>query len=80
MKNQEVVFTGRFMIDGEHMVRSLLIDAAREHGYVVGSSVTRSTDFLIIGDTGRHGNTRKIKAATDLGVKVMTAQIFWHLL
>lgn len=77
---KEVVFTGKFMIDGEHIVRDLLIEAAHEKGYVVGEKISWSTDLLVIGDTGHHGSTRKIKAATGFNVKIMTAKIFWQLI
>ncbi len=77
---KEIVFTGTAKVGGEHMVRELLIEAAEHKGYVVGSAVTSRTAFLVVGDTGRWGATRKVEKATNLGVTVMSADAFYKTL
>jgi len=76
----EIVFTGKFIVNGEHIVRELLEDAAKGLGYHPSKRITGNTEFLVVGDTGRFGKTRKIVAAEKRGVKLIDPQIFYDKL
>ena len=71
-----VVFTGTFRLNGEHVTRELLIDLATTAGHRVHKSVTREVDTLVVGNTGRHGVTRKLRAAMASGVRVISPDEF----
>ena len=77
---KEIVFTGKFEIDGEHIVRELLVEAANEKGYFVSKKVSFNTDILVLGNTGKWATTRKQQDAEMLGVKVMSAEEFFATL
>lgn len=76
MKEKEVVFTGKFIVDDEHIVRDLLVEAAQAKGYIVGDKISFNTDILVLGDTGHHGVTKKIEEASFFGVKIVDPGTF----
>lgn len=51
----------------------------REAGGIPEISVTGSTNYLIVGDTGRHGVTTKMIKARRSGVNVLTEESFSSL-
>ncbi len=73
---KEVVFTGTFKLNSDHIVRSLLVESAEAHGYHVSSKVSPQTTFVVAGDTGHHGKTKKIKEAEQYGIPVVTPSDF----
>lgn len=75
---QQVVFTGKFMIEHEHLTRDLLMEAAAAKGFDVSKRVTKQTDILVTGDTGHFGKTRKIVAAEANGTLVVDAKRFYE--
>jgi len=71
IEGRTVVFTGKISIP-RHKAQKLVI----EHGGIPGSSVTRKTDYLVVG--GKPGS--KLAKATLLHVQVLTEKEFWDLL
>jgi NAD-dependent DNA ligase len=76
MMAMNVVFTGTFKLDGEQVTRDVLIDLAISSGHRVHKSVNASVDTLVVGDTGRHGITRKLRTAASRGVTLMSPEEF----
>jgi len=71
-----IAFTGTFRLDGEHVTRAVLEAVAQDHGHTVEKSITERTQILVVGDTGRHGNTSKIRKAEANGVVLITPEEF----
>lgn len=72
------VFTGTFKVEGEHIVRDLLIASLCDQGHVVKNKVDYGTDYLVRSAQGGHG-TVKEKAALRLGTVILTPQEFWTI-
>lgn len=72
---REVAMTGRMSYTRESMqglVRAL-------GGYTT-NRVTSQTEVLVVGDTGVHGETNKIQAARQRGVRIITEDEFTKLI
>jgi NAD-dependent DNA ligase len=70
------VFTGTFKVDGEHVVRDLLIATLVEKGHSVQTKVTYGTDYLVQSAQGGV-DTVKHKTAVKLGVPIISPNEFW---
>lgn len=68
-----------FMFTGALSVtRSKAQQLVEERSGIAGSSVTRDTDYLVVGDIGHLSN--KLAKATEYGIKQLTEEEFWALL
>lgn len=78
----ENVFTAEFVgkrvsLTGTHsMQRSDLKTLLRLIGATYDERPVRGTHFLIVGDTGAHGMTKKIQDALALGIEVLEEHEF----
>jgi NAD-dependent DNA ligase len=72
------VFTGTFKVDGDHIVRDLLIDTLTDKGHTVQSKVDWATSYLVRAPDGV--GTVKDKKAMALGTSVITPDEFWSML
>ncbi len=72
-----IVFTGKFEIDGQHIVRELLIDACESKGWVIQKSVGWSTDYLVQAANG-HGSIKTV-AAIENNVQIISPETFWSM-
>ena len=71
----KVCFTGTFKINGERVTREVLVDLATTAGHTVVPDAYYA-DILVLGDTGRHGVTRKLDRAVRAGVEVQSPDEF----
>lgn len=74
-----IVFTGTFYFADEHITRDRLRAMAEHAGHVVEPRIGPTTEVLVIGDTGRHGITRKVMDALATGVRPMEPEDFMSL-
>ena len=75
IKKQNFVITGKLQNYTREQMKKKITDA----GGIVKDAITHDVDFLIVGDTGRHGKTNKIQAAKRCNVKIMTEDSFVEL-
>ena len=71
------VFTGTFKVDGEHVVRDLLIESLHEKGHVVRNKVDSFTDYLVRAADGF--GTVKEKAALANCTVILSPTEFWEI-
>ena len=72
------VFTGTFKVDGDHIVRELLIDTLTDKGHSVQNKVDWNTTYLVRAPDGV--GTVKDKKATAMGTSILTPNEFWSML
>lgn len=73
--NRRFVLTGSMSMKRDHMKQII-----RAVGGVVEDGIRWNTDFLIVGDTGIHGRTNKIREAEARDITVMTETEFTDMI
>lgn len=70
-----------FVITGKltKYTRSQMIDKINMAGGIVKDRITPDIDFLIVGDTGKFGETNKIQAAKRCGTTLISENDFVEL-
>ena len=68
-----IVFTGKVELQGEHITRKELIQMVEMFGHVVGTSVSRATDFVVCSAQDfKNRQGIKLQAADRLGIPSIT--------
>lgn len=75
VKGRRFAFTGT-----TSMVREDLKTLVRIAGGVADERPVRGTHYLVVGDTGAHGRTQKMRDAEALGITVLSEPEFAQLL
>jgi DNA polymerase-3 subunit epsilon len=80
VKNRSICFTGEFRcrISGQIVDRSLAESIAAQRGMVVQSNVTKTLDFLVVGDPD--SMSTKAKKAHSYGVRIIAEPVFWRMM
>ncbi len=80
VKGKSVCFTGELncQIKDEVASRFLAEMIASEKGMVVKSDVTKTLDFLVVGDPD--SMSRKAKKARRYGVRIIAEPVFWRMM
>lgn len=68
----------KFVITGKlkNHTRVDMINKIQKCGGECEPRITNGTNYLIVGDTGIHGITNKMRAARDNGVNVLSEDVF----
>lgn len=74
-KGRRVCFTGTMS-----MSRSDIVTVLRTAGGVWAEKAVAGTHYLVVGDTGAHGMTKKIEAAMALDIEVLEEHEFAAML
>jgi len=74
---KRVCFTGELQCqhDGQMISRELAEELATKAGLVVGDSVTKKLDLLVLADS--HSQSGKAKKARQYGIRIMHEPVFW---
>jgi DNA ligase (NAD+) len=70
-----IVATGKFVFRGEHLSRDTINAKVVSFGATAGSSVTKKTDYLVVGENAGS----KLDKARDLGVVILSVQEFFEM-
>jgi len=71
LAGKKIVITGALKFV-RRKAQSLIVQAGGE----MKENITKETDFLVVGDTGWHGETTKVKKARSLGIQVVSGEDF----
>ena len=80
VETMNIVFTGAFYDADRHITRDKLRAMAENAGFTVEPRVSARTEMLVVGDTGRHGVTRKAQDAMASGIKLVDPQDFMGMI
>ena len=76
----KIAVTGKITEQGRHVTREQLLARFEAMGHVAHRTIRPDTKVLVVGDTGRHRFTRKMKNALSEGVEVITLERLMHRL